>query len=141
MRETQGAASGNLHLAKKIDLFREPVLAREEKRFADAGFGRGVVLAKSAHDYHKAILEWRKKSDSCAEDYNAAKKRLDAFTAELKRKEAQARKLLDEVADLRRVCVPLRKKVHHGDILQTRLQTAQRRFAEKVELLSRMEIA
>ena len=67
------------------------ILAREEKRFEDAGFGRGVVLAKSAHDYHKAILDWRRKSDACAAEYNAAKKRLDAFTAELKRKEAQAR--------------------------------------------------
>ena len=117
------------------------ILAREEKRFADAGFGRGVVLAKSAHDYHKAIGEWKGKADAFAKEYAAAKKKLDAVTAELKRKELQARKLLDEVADLRRVCVPLRKKVHHGDILQTRLQTAQRRFAEKVELLSRMEIA
>lgn len=117
------------------------ILAREEKRFKDAGFGRGVVLAKSAHDYHKAIGEWKGKADAFAKEYAAAKKKLDAATAELKRKELQARKLLDEVADLRRVCVPLRKKVHHGDILQTRLQTAQRRFAEKVDLLSRMEIA
>ena len=117
------------------------ILAREEKRFADAGFGRGVVLAKSAHDYHKAIGEWKGKADAFEAEYAAAKKKLAAATAELKRKELQARKLLDEVADLRRVCVPLRKKVHHGDILQTRLQTAQRRFAEKVDLLSRMEIA
>ena len=117
------------------------ILAREEKRFADAGFGRGVVLAKSARDYHKAIGEWKGKADAFAKEYAAAKKKLDAATAELKRKELQARKLLNEVADLRRMCVPLRRKVHHGDILQTRLQTAQRRFAEKVELLSRMEIA
>ena len=117
------------------------ILAQQEKRFKDAGFGRGVVLAKSAHDYHKAIGEWKGKADAFAKEYAAAKKKLDAATAELKRKELQARKLLDEVADLRRVCVPLRKKVHHGDILQTRLQTAQRRFAEKVDLLSRMEIA
>ena len=117
------------------------ILAQQGKRFKDAGFGRGVVLAKSAHDYHKAIGEWKGKADAFAKEYAAAKKKLDAATAELKRKELQARKLLDEVADLRRVCVPLRKKVHHGDILQTRLQTAQRRFAEKVELLSRMEIA
>ena len=117
------------------------ILAQQEERFKEAGFGRGVVLAKSAHDYHKAIGEWKGKADAFAKEYAAAKKKLDAATAELKRKELQARKLLDEVADLRRVCVPLRKKVHHGDILQTRLQTAQRRFAEKVELLSRMEIA
>ena len=117
------------------------ILAQQEKRFKDAGFGRGVVLAKSAHDYHKAIGEWKGKADAFAKEYAAAKKKLDAATAELKRKELQARKLLDEVADLRRVCVPLRKKVHHGDILQTRLQTAQRRFAEKVDLLRKMEIA
>ena len=117
------------------------ILAQQEKRFKDAGFGRGVVLAKSAHDYHKAIGEWKGKADAFAKEYAAAKKKLDAATAELKRKELQARKLLNEVADLRRMCVPLRRKVHHGDILQTRLQTAQRRFAEKVDLLSRMEIA
>ena len=117
------------------------ILAQQEKRFADAGFGRGVVLAKSAHDYHKAIGEWKGKADAFAKEYAAAKKKLDAATAELKRKELQARKLLDEVADLRRVCVPLRKKVHHGDILQTHLRAAQRRFAEKVDLLRRMEIA
>ena len=117
------------------------VLAREEKRFKDAGFGRGIVLAKSAHDYHKAILDWRKKCDACAADYSVAKKRLNAFTAELKRKEAQARKLLDDVARIRKVCVPLKKAVRNGDILKTRLQTSQRRFVEKVEVLQRMEIA
>ena len=116
------------------------VLAREEKRFVEAGFGRGKLLAKSAWDYHKAILGWRKKCDACAADYSAAKKRLDAFTAELKRKEAQARKLLDDVVRIRKVCVSLKKTVRNGDILQTRLQTARRRFVEKVDLLRRMEI-
>ena len=117
------------------------VLAREEKRFKDAGFERGIVLAKSAHDYHKAILDWRKKCEACVADYDAAKKRLEAFTSELKRKETQARKLLDDVARIRKVCVPLKKTVRNGDILKTRLQTAQRRFAEKVDLLRTMEIA
>ena len=117
------------------------VLAREEKRFAETGFERGKLLAKSARDYHDEIREWKGKADAFEKEYAAAKRRLDAATAELKKKELQARKLLNEVADLRRVCVPLRKKVHHGDILKTRLQTAQRRFAEKVELLRRMEIA
>ena len=117
------------------------ILAQQEKRFKGAGFGRGVVLAKSAHDYHKAILEWRKKSEACAADYNAAKKRLDAFTAELKRKEAQSRKLLDDIARIRKVCVPLKKTVRNGDILKTRERQAQRRFVEKVDLLRKMEIA
>ena len=99
------------------------------------------MLAKSAHDYHKAILEWREKSEACAADYNAAKKRLDAFTAELKRKEAQSRKLLDDIARIRKVCVPLKKTVRNGDILKTRERQAQRRFAEKVDLLRKMEIA
>ena len=117
------------------------ILAREEKRFTDAGFGRGIVLAKSAHDYHKAILDWRKKCEAVAADYNGAKKRLDAFTAELKRKEAQSRKLLDDIARIRKVCVPLKKTVRNGDILKTRERQAQRRFVEKVELLARMEIA
>ena len=117
------------------------ILAREEKRFAEAGFGRGKLLAKSARDYHNEIQEWKGKADAFEKEYAASKKRLDAATAELKRKESQARKLLDEVADLRRVCVPLRKKVRHGDILQTRLRAAQRRFVEKVDLLRKMEIA
>ena len=117
------------------------ILAQQEKRFKDAGFGRGVVLAKSAHDYHKAILDWRKKADACAAEYGAAKKRLNAFTAELKRKEAQARNLLDDIARIRKVCVPLKKTVRSGDIVNTRLRAAQRRFVEKVEVLQRMEIA
>ena len=117
------------------------VLARAEKRFAGAGFERGKLLAKSARDYHDEIREWKGKADAFEDEYAAAKKKLDAATAELKRKELQARKLLDEVADLRRVCVPLRRKVHHGDILQTHLRAAQRRFAEKVDLLRKMEIA
>ena len=116
-------------------------LAREEKRFKEAGFGRGILLAKSAHDCHKAILDWRKKSDACAAECNAAKKRLDAFTAELKRKEAQARKLLDDVARIRKVSAPLKKTVRNGEILKTRERAALRRFVEKVDLLSRMEIA
>ena len=117
------------------------ILAREEKRFKDAGFGRGVVLAKSAHDYHKAILDWRKKCEAVAADYNGAKKRLGAFTADLKRKEAQARKLLDDIARIRKVCVPLKKTVRNCDIVKTRERQAQRRFVEKVDLLRRMEIA
>ena len=117
------------------------ILAQQEKRFTDAGFGRGIVLAKSAHDYHKAILDWRKKCEAVAADYNGAKKRLDAFTAELKRKEAQSRRLLDDIARIRKVCVPLKKTVRNGDILKTRERQAQRRFVEKVELLARMEIA
>ena len=117
------------------------ILAQQEERFKEAGFGRGVVLAKSAHDYHKAIGEWKGKADAFAKEYAAAKKKLDAATAELKRKELQARKFLNEVADLRRMCVPLRRKVHHGDILQTHLRAAQRRFVEKVDLLRKMEIA
>ena len=117
------------------------ILSQQEKRFTDAGFGRGVVLAKSAHDYHKAIGEWKGKADAFEDEYAAAKKKLDAATAELKRKELQARKLLNEVADLRRMCVPLRRKVHHGDILQTHLRAAQRRFVEKVDLLRKMVIS
>ena len=116
------------------------ILAQQEKRFKDAGFGRGVVLAKSAHDYHKAIGEWKGKADAFAKEY-AAKKRLDAFTAELKRKEAQSRKLLDDIARIRKVCVPLKKTVRNGDILKTRERQAQRRFVEKVDLLRKMEIA
>lgn len=116
-------------------------LAREEKRFRDAGFGRGILLAKSAHDCHKAILDWRKKSDECAAEFNAAKKRLDAFTAELKRKEAQARKLLEDVARIRKVSAPLKKTVRNGEILKTRERAALNRFVRKVDLLSRMEIA
>ena len=116
-------------------------LAREEKRFKEAGFGRGILLAKSAHDCHKAILDWRKKSDACAAECNAAKKQLDAFTAELKRKEAQARKLLDDVARIRKVSAPLKKTVRNGEILKTRERAALRRVVEKVDLLSRMEIA
>ena len=116
------------------------ILDQREKLFKAAGFGRGIVLAKSARDYHKAILEWREKSEADAANCNAAKKKLDAATAEIKKKELQARKLLDDVAKLRRVCISLRKKVRHGDALRVRLQTAQRRFAEKVDLLSTMEI-
>ena len=89
------------------------ILAQQENRFEDAGFGRGKLLAKSARDYHDEIREWKGKADAFETEYAAAKKKLDAATAELKRKELQARKLLNEVADLRRVCVPLRKKVHH----------------------------
>ena len=117
------------------------ILAQQEKRFKDAGFGRGVVLAKSAHDYHKAIGEWRGKADAFAKEYAAAKKKLDAATAELKRKELQARKLLDDIARIRKACVPLKKTVRNGDALKTRERQAQRRFAEKVDLLRRMEIA
>ena len=40
------------------------ILAQQEKRFKEAGFERGIVLAKSAHDYHKAIGEWRGKADA-----------------------------------------------------------------------------
>lgn len=57
------------------------------------------------------------------------------------RKEAQSRKLLDDIARIRKVCVPLKKTVRNGDILKTRERQAQRRFVEKVDLLRKMEIA
>ena len=43
----------------------EEILAeieRQEKRFADAGFGRGLRLAHSAREYYAEMMEMRRRA-------------------------------------------------------------------------------
>lgn len=116
------------------------VLARQEKKFKEAGFGRGNLLAKSAHDYYDALRDWRKKSDAIAKEYADAKKKLAAMTAEAKERETKARKLLEEARRLKSAAVKYKKIAKNGDILASRERVAQRRFIEKVDFLSKMEV-
>ena len=116
------------------------ILAQQEKRFKGAGFGRGVVLAKSAHDYYDELRDWRKKSDAIAKEYADAKKKLAAMTAEAKERETQARKLLEEARRLKSAAVKYKKITKNGDILASRERVAQRRFIEKVDFLAKREV-
>ena len=116
------------------------ILAWQEKKFKEAGFGRGTLLAKSAHDYYDELRGWRKKSDAIAKDYADAKKKLAAMTAEAKRREDQARKLLDEARRLKTSAIRYKKVVRNGDLLSGHERIAQKRFFEKVELLRTMKV-
>ena len=37
-------------------------IERQEKRFADAGFGRGLRLAHSAREYYAEMMEMRRRA-------------------------------------------------------------------------------
>ena len=117
------------------------VLARQEKMFSEAGFARGIVLAKSAREYYGTILDSRRKVKVVSEKYTAAQKTLAQLTAKIRKMEAHARKELEEVAHLRAQSVRLRKIVRNGDLLKNKERLAQHRFEEKVELLRRMTIS
>ena len=64
---------------------------RQEKRFAAAGFGNGLRLAKSAREYCQTIVKCRQKSAEVAAECAAANEKAVAMTAETNRMEAEAR--------------------------------------------------
>ena len=70
---------------------------RQEKRFAAAGFGNGLRLAKSAREYYQTIVKCRQRSAEVAAECAAANEKAVAMTAETDRMEAEARQMLKEV--------------------------------------------
>lgn len=117
------------------------VLDQKEKRFKDAGFGRGLVLAKSAREQYDAVKDWRRKSAAFASEYGPAQKKYAAARAKIEKLEESARKMLAEARRLRSESLKARTAVKNGDTLKTRERAAYRRFEEKVKQLRTMAVS
>ena len=115
------------------------VLDRQEKKFKAAGFGRGLVLVKSAREQYDAARDWHRKSEAIAGEYGVAKKKYDAARAKVEKLEVSARQMLAEARRLRSESLKMRTVVKNGDTLKTRERAAYRRFEEKVKLLRTMD--
>ena len=116
------------------------VLDQQEKRFRGAGFGRGMVLAKSAREQYDAVKDWRKKSKAFASEYGPAQKKYAAARAKIEKLEGTARKMLAEARRLRSESLRAHNAVKNGDSLKTRERAAYRRFEEKVMQLRKMAV-
>ena len=118
----------------------EEILAeieRQEKRFADAGFGRGLRLAHSAREYYAEMMEMRRRALVAEEECREAEREIERLMAAKEREEAEARqhwarakRLMSDVFDLRKVLkggASLKKQEHFArlklDEKITRLQT------------------
>ena len=73
----------------------EEILAeieRQEKRFADAGFGRGLRLAHSAREYYAEMMEMRRRALAAEEECREAEREISELMAAKEREEAEARR-------------------------------------------------
>ena len=82
----------------------------------------------------------KEEAKATLKEYADAKKKLAAMTAEAKERETKARKLLEEARRLKSAAAKYKKIAKNGDILASRERVAQRRFIEKVDFLSKMEV-
>ena len=113
---------------------------RQEKRFAAAGFGNGLRLAKSAREYYQTIVKCRQKSVDIAAECAVANEKAVAMTAEIDRMEAEARQMLKEVSRRRSVVAKLRKIVRNGELIKNQEHKARLMFEEKVKRLATMPV-
>ena len=109
-----------------------------EARFAKVGNQRGLMLAKSAREYHEAIVEWRKKSAAAAKPAKDAKAKLGKLMASMPKSasrelEAAKRKTAAEAAKLHRI-------IKSAERMKNQEHVSQLRFDEKVRLLSAMDV-
>ena len=86
---------------------------RQEKRFAAAGFGNGLRLAKSAREYYQTIVKCRQKSEEVAAECAAANEKAVA---------------------------KLRKVVRNGELIKNQEHKARLMFEEKVKRLATMPV-
>ena len=54
-------------------------IERQEKRFADAGFGRGLRLAHSAREYYAEMMEMRRRALAAEEECREAEREILPF--------------------------------------------------------------
>ena len=111
---------------------------RQEKRFAAAGFGNGLRLAKSAREYYQTIVKCRQKSAEVAAECAAANEKAVAMTAETDRMEAEARQMLKEGSRRRSAVAKLRKIVRNGELIKNQEHKARLMFEENVKRLGEM---
>lgn len=107
-------------------------IARQERRFEKLGFKNGLMLAKSAREYHDEVLALRGKVAAASKTYKAAKTRLAKLEAAAA-KSGPCGRCSAEVLRLRRI-------VKSGERLISREHVAQLRLEEKVKRLATIPV-
>ena len=106
---------------------------RQEKRFAAAGCGRGLRLAKSAREYYETMIGLRKEAAEAEEGCVAAKRKAEELVAAAEKAEAEAKKLRSRAVQYRRI-------VKDGESLKNQEHMARIRLAEKLQRLAVMPV-
>ena len=113
---------------------------RQEKRFAAAGCGRGLRLAKSAREYYETMIGLRKEAAEAEEGCVAAKRKAEELVAAAEKAEAEGRMKIAEAKKLRSRAVQYRRIVKDGECLKNQEHMARIRLEEKLQRLAAMPL-
>ena len=113
---------------------------RQEKRFAAAGFGNGLRLAKSAREYYQTMIGLRKEAAEAEEGCIAAKRKAEELVAAAEKAEAEGRMKIAEAKKLRSRAVQYRRIVKDGECLKNQEHMARIRLEEKMRKLATMAV-
>ena len=111
---------------------------RQEKRFAAAGCGRGLRLAKSAREYYQTMVELHREAVDAESGCLAAKRKAEELVAAAEKAEAEARAKMAEAKKLRSRAVQHRRIVKDGESLKNQEHMARIRLEEKILRLAVM---
>ena len=113
---------------------------RQEKRFAAAGCGRGLRLAKSAREYYQTMVELHREAVDAESGCLAAKRKAEELVAAAEKAEAEARAKMAEAKKLRSRVVQHRRIVKDGESLKNQEHMARIRLEEKLQRLAAMPL-
>ena len=113
---------------------------RQEKRFAAAGCGRGLRLAKSARECYETMVELHQEAVDAEAGCLAAKRKVAELVAAAEKAEAEARAKVAEAKKLRSRVVHHRRIVKDGESLKNQEHMARIRLAEKLQRLAVMPV-
>ena len=115
-------------------------IERQEARFAAAGFGRGVRLAKSAREYYDSMMEMRRRALDEEKTCRAALEKIKELTEARERELAEARRNFARAKRFMSEIVALRKVVKKGECLKHQEHLAGLRLDEKITRLKTLPI-
>ena len=113
---------------------------RQEKRFAAAGCGRGLRLAKSARECYEAMVELHQEAVDAEAGCLAAKRKVAELVAAAEKAEAEARAKVAEAKKLRSRVVQHRRIVKDGESLKCQARLARARLEEKLRKLAFLSV-
>ena len=113
---------------------------RQEKRFAAAGCGRGLRLAKSAREYYETMVSLRREAAEAEAGCTAAKLKIDELVAAAEKAEAEAIAKRAEAKKLRSRVVQHRRIVKDGESLKCQARLARARLEEKLRKLAFLSV-
>ena len=109
---------------------------RQEKRFAAAGCGRGLRLAKSARECYETMIELHQEAVDAEAGCLAAKRKVTELVAAAEKAEAEARAKMAEAKKLRSRIFQQRRLVKDGESLKNQVHLARVRLEEKLQKLA-----